>query len=190
MTQILIVDSAGMPKEWVGYETAAGYYVNNKVLWEVGSKIKTLFGGISAATGSRSCLELSSILGVSGPLFKGKFLEHSGSRFATRSILYARDKHMCAYCGDVFSYNVLTIDHVLPKSKGGNNSWTNTVSACRPCNNRKGDRTPEQAKMPLLYVPYQPSVFEKMILKNRTILQDQMDFLLARVPENSRLHTN
>jgi len=121
-------------------------------------------------------------------LFGDKFLKNPGSHIATSSILFARDRNMCAYCGDVLPNAVLTADHVHPKSRGGPKTWTNTVSACKPCNNRKGNRTPEEAKMPLLYVPYQPSIFEKMILKNRKILADQMEFLLARVPKNSRLH--
>jgi len=188
MSQVLITDSAGMPKDWVDFDDAISYYVNDKVLWEIGAKVKTYYGGTNAKTGLRSFIDISSIVGVSGPLFGDKFLNNPGSRIATSSILFARDRNMCAYCGDVLNNNVLTADHIVPKSRGGAKSWTNVVSACKPCNNRKGNRTPEEAKMPLLYVPYQPSIFEKMILKNRRILADQMEFLLARVPKNSRLH--
>jgi 5-methylcytosine-specific restriction endonuclease McrA len=105
-------------------------------------------------------------------------------------VLYARDRHVCAYCGDIFHWRQLTIDHVLPKSRGGKNTWTNTVSACKPCNLRKGNKTPEEAKMHLLYVPYAVNVFERMILQNRNILADQMDFLISRVPKHSRLLQN
>ena len=61
------------------------------------------------------------------------------------------------------------------------------VTACRPCNHRKGPRTPEQAHMPLLYAPYVPSLWEDFILRNRRILTDQMEFLMAHVPKSSRL---
>ena len=61
------------------------------------------------------------------------------------------------------------------------------VTACRSCNQRKGNRTPEQAGMPLLYLPYRPNRWEGMILRNRRILADQMEFLLAGVPTTSRL---
>jgi hypothetical protein len=64
----------------------------------------------------------------------------------------------------------------------------NLVTACAWCNGRKADRTPEEARMPLMYLPYVPSLHEDMILRGRRILADQMDFLLASVPRNSRLH--
>lgn len=63
-----------------------------------------------------------------------------------------RDNYMCAFC----SKKAATIDHVLPRSQGGKNTWKNTVAACSPCNNKKADRTPEQAKMPLLIKPRVP----------------------------------
>ncbi len=187
MSYVLIADSAGNPKDWVDAQTAACYYSRNKVIWEVGSTIKEFFGGISSLTGEQSHLSISSILGVTGPLLGEKFYSRE-SIYADRAIVYARDRFMCAYCGNVHDVRKLTIDHVLPKSKGGKNTWVNCVTSCAGCNQYKNDRTPEQAGLQLLYVPYAPSVFEKMILKNRKILGDQMDYLMARVPKNSRLH--
>ena len=64
----------------------------------------------------------------------------------------------------------------------------NVVTACRACNHRKSSRTPEQARMPLLYAPYVPSLWEDFILRNRRILADQMEFLMAHLPQSSRLH--
>jgi hypothetical protein len=186
MSLVLITDSSGNPKEWVSYEEAACYYARGKVLWEIGTTVKQLNGGISAVTGEQSRLQVASILGVTGPLLADKF--HSKeSVLAERHILYGRDKHLCAYCGEQFDVKQLTIDHIHPKSKGGKNTWTNCVTACKKCNQRKGSKTLEQANMQLLYVPYVPNIFEKMILKNRKILADQMEFLLARVPKTSRL---
>jgi hypothetical protein len=60
----------------------------------------------------------------------------------------------------------------------------NVVTACRSCNHRKGNRTPEQAHMPLLYAPYVPSLWEDFILRNRRILADQMEFLMAHLPRS------
>jgi 5-methylcytosine-specific restriction endonuclease McrA len=73
----------------------------------------------------------------------------------TRKNILRRDAFKCAYCGR--SDLPLTIDHVIPKSKGGTDSWENLVCACTNCNNRKGDRTPAEAKMNLLMRPFKPS---------------------------------
>ncbi|MGH3738549.1 MAG: HNH endonuclease [Micromonosporaceae bacterium] len=64
-----------------------------------------------------------------------------------------RDRRRCAYCGGTAN----TIDHVLPRSRGGTDSWLNTVAACGGCNQRKGDRTPAEARMPLRITPAAPT---------------------------------
>ena len=184
MNDVLIVDKQGTPRDWASPETGACYHARGKVIWEIGSKIATFRGGHDK-NGDQSIIEVSSILGVSGPIFGDEFYSRE-TVYADRAVLYKRDRHICAYCGEQFTDRHLTIDHVLPKSRGGKNTWVNTVSACKPCNSAKADRTPEEAKMHLLYVPYAPNLFEKMLLKNRTILADQMDYLMARVPKTSR----
>ena len=67
-----------------------------------------------------------------------------------RMRIYMRDKYRCQYCGARKSVNDLTLDHILPRSRGGDNSPVNIVTACVPCNNRKINRTPDEARMPLL----------------------------------------
>ena len=64
--------------------------------------------------------------------------------------IYMRDKYRCQYCGEKKGVSELTLDHILPRSRGGDNSPINVVTACVKCNNRKSDRTPEEARMPLL----------------------------------------
>jgi 5-methylcytosine-specific restriction endonuclease McrA len=64
--------------------------------------------------------------------------------------IYMRDKFRCQYCGDKKAAGELTLDHIMPRSRGGDNSPVNIVTACVSCNNRKGDRTPAEARMPLL----------------------------------------
>lgn len=64
--------------------------------------------------------------------------------------IYMRDKFRCQYCGEKKAAGQLTLDHILPRSRGGDNSPVNVVTACLPCNNRKSDRTPSEARMPLL----------------------------------------
>ena len=72
----------------------------------------------------------------------------------TRQNIFRRDGNRCAYCG---SRDSLTIDHVIPKSEGGRDTWYNLITACQGCNSRKGSRTPEQAGMPLKHEPFRPS---------------------------------
>ena len=73
--------------------------------------------------------------------------EQSGSK---RLRIYMRDKFRCQYCGVKKNVDGLTLDHILPRSRGGDNSPVNVVTACVACNNRKGNRTPDEARMPLL----------------------------------------
>ena len=106
----------------------------------------------------------------------------------TKEMLLARDRYVCAYCALRFKYDQLDLEHIVPKSKGGEDSWTNLVAACKACNNRKANRTPEASGMKLHYVPYTPNRFEAFILSNRKILTDQMQFLMVGVPKGSRMH--
>lgn len=77
-----------------------------------------------------------------------------------RNRIYKRDNFQCAYCG---SKKNLTIDHVIPKSRGGDNSWENLITSCITCNREKGNKTPEEAGMPLLTKPYIPNLFSEIV---------------------------
>src|SRR3546814_2454131 len=74
----------------------------------------------------------------------------------------------------------------MPASRGGASIWENCVTACRSCNQRKDDRTPEEENMRLLAVPYIPNLAEYLILSNRRILADQMEFLLVHASRPRR----
>ena len=74
----------------------------------------------------------------------------------TRRGVLRRDNFMCQYCGRMHPSADLTLDHVLPRSRGGKNTWENVVAACKPCNHRKGNRTPAEAHMRLLRQPFRP----------------------------------
>jgi 5-methylcytosine-specific restriction endonuclease McrA len=74
----------------------------------------------------------------------------------SRRTVLARDQYACQYCGAQPGRANLTIDHVVPRSRGGETGWENVVTACGPCNRRKGGRTPEEAGMPILHRPSRP----------------------------------
>ncbi|MEQ1566840.1 MAG: HNH endonuclease [Myxococcota bacterium] len=78
----------------------------------------------------------------------------------TRRNVLLRDRHTCAYCGATDLARELTIDHVLPRSRGGCTTWENVVTACAPCNRRKGNRTPAEALMRLGVTPRAPSALQ------------------------------
>lgn len=73
-----------------------------------------------------------------------------------RRNIYARDHNSCQYCGERFPTSELTLDHVKPRTQGGESSWQNLVCACVACNSRKGGRTPEQAHLRLIRRPFKP----------------------------------
>lgn len=73
----------------------------------------------------------------------------------SRTRIYKRDNNQCVYCG---SNKELTLDHVVPKSKGGGNEWTNLVTSCLKCNLKKGNKTPEDAKMIMKQKPFVPTL--------------------------------
>jgi len=78
-----------------------------------------------------------------------------GLRFNRRNI-FARDENVCQYCGRHFPTSELSLDHVVPRSRGGDTSWENIVCACVACNVRKGGRTPQEARMHLVRLPAKP----------------------------------
>ena len=181
--KILIVDSQGQPVRWALMQRAARYYASGKVVTELGDNLFGMAGGLQEATGLRSEPITSSILMIRGRHRIPFGHAHVG---LTKHRLFARDRHICAYCGGHFPELELTVEHILPVSRGGRHEWTNVVTACRSCNTRKGNRRPEEARMPLLYVPYAVCRNEGFILSNRRILADQMAFLQASLPRHSR----
>ena len=97
-----------------------------------------------------------------------RFIKQPKIRLAlNRRNILRRDNYTCQYCGDQPPVSELTIDHIIPRSRNGMDSWSNVVTACKSCNNIKADRTPVQAKMLLRSVPKDPSQNFAMILSWR-----------------------
>ena len=184
MVKVLKLSAQGLPQSWISLEDAVTHYAAGDVHWELGAQVALFRGGINAATGVQSQIAVSSIIGTRGVPHVDPF---SLQPSLTNAKLFTRDRNLCAYCGGHFHEQDLTREHIVPVARNGQNHWMNVVTACRACNHRKGARTPEQAHMPLLYAPCVPSLWEDFILRNRRILADQMEFLMAHVPKTSRL---
>ncbi len=92
------------------------------------------------------------------------------TRDITRRGILARDQHTCMYCGKKGGAAGLTLDHIHPKSRGGQGSWENLVASCSPCNNRKANKTPEEAGMKLLRRPLPYTVFSSRFMLREAAL--------------------
>lgn len=181
--QVLSLTSGGIPREWLTLKEAVGYYTKDIVAWHIGDPIKTFYGGFQK-DGRQSCVSTHPIIAIKN--FSGKEHEHGSIPLSNRT-LFGRDRNTCAYCGNTFKYVELSRDHIIPKSAGGENKWMNVVTSCMDCNMKKGARTPEKAKMQLLYAPYVPNLYEHLLLQNRNILADQMEYLKTGIPRHSRV---
>ncbi|MCW9058888.1 MAG: HNH endonuclease [Gammaproteobacteria bacterium] len=186
--QVLRTDQAGVPLEWIDYQDAVRLYYLDQVAFTCGSLLYEVHGGTNAITGKRSVIGVNSIIATHG---NKTLLSKIRARYVpplNNRALFRRDAHLCLYCGNRFPISDLSRDHVTPVSQGGRDQWKNVVTACRRCNNHKAGRTPEQAGMELLAVPFTPNYAEYIYLQGRRVLADQMKFLLAHFPRTSPLH--
>lgn len=181
--RVLSLDANGRILDWMHWQDAVCLYVRGAVAWTLGEPCMTVHGGINRFSGEQSQVILHPIVAARSHAHP-KALDPSPA--LTNTALFARDGSLCLYCGHEYSRHALTRDHVMPISKGGKDVWENVVCACFHCNSRKGGRTPQQAGMPLLAVPFRPSWVEHLILSNRNILADQMAFLKHHLPKRAR----
>lgn len=186
-TSVLQLDLNGVPQDWISLEEAATHYATDSVAWFDGEgPLATMRGGFNVASGRQSLLEVYPIIALRGASRVNLFDVERG---LTKAKLLRRDRFTCAYCAQVFVERDLTMDHIQPASRGGRDTWMNLVSACRLCNSiKKRDMTPEEAGMPLVYLPYVPNRFEDFLLEGRRIRADVHEWLVARLPKGSRLN--
>jgi 5-methylcytosine-specific restriction endonuclease McrA len=121
------------------------------ILW-FQEKVEILEYHSSYARSSKDKFQLPSVLKLKSYV---RLKNKNYVRFCRENV-YLRDEYTCQYCAHQFHPKQLTLDHVIPASKKGEKSWTNVVTACRECNQKKANRTPTQAKMPLLNEPKMP----------------------------------
>jgi 5-methylcytosine-specific restriction endonuclease McrA len=186
--EVLRTDVSGMPLEWIDYRAAVTLYHSEQVAYACGTRIYRVRGGYNSRTGARSVIEVSSIIATLGDT---RALERNRGRYVpplNNQTLFKRDANICLYCALWHRTSELTRDHIRPLSQGGADNWMNVATACRRCNNHKGGRTPEQAGMQLVAVPFAPTYAEYIYLKGRRVLADQMQYLLTHFPRTSPLH--
>ena len=184
--EILRTDISGMPLEWIDYRDAVRLYHTEQVAYACGDRLFLLRGGINSVTRAQSRLEIHSIIATYGVHHALNKQQQDYAPPLSNRTLFQRDNHLCLYCGERFGHRDLSRDHVTPLSQGGSNRWTNVVSACVRCNNHKAGRTPEEADMQLLAIPFTPTHAEFVYLQGRNVLADQMAFLRAQLPRQRR----
>ena len=180
---ILGLDMGGRPFDWLHWKEAVTLHARNEIVWSAGECSVYIHGGTNRITGEQSIISLNTIIAIRGANAEKKF---NRVPTLTNRALFARDRHMCLYCGGQFKNHMLSRDHITPKAYGGKDKWDNVVTACKPCNHYKGCRTPQQARLELLAIPFSPNHAEYLILANRRILADQMDFLTHHMPRSRR----
>jgi len=189
--QVLRTDVSGMPLEWVNYQDAVRLYHLEQVAYTCGTMLYRVHGGICAITGRQSFIDVNSIIATYGGnklLTKLNRARHRYIPPLNNPALFKRDAFLCMYCGERFHSHDLSRDHVTPITQKGQDTWTNVVTACRRCNNHKAGRSPEQAGMELLAVPFSPTHAEYIYLQGKKVLADQMKFLKSHFPRTSPMH--
>jgi len=150
MTQItgcrsLLLNSSYEPMKIVSWQKAL-------ILWFQG-KVEVIEFHSMVARSVTSSFQLPSVMRLKSYV---RPRSYGAVRFCRENV-YIRDNFTCQYCGVKHSTKQLTLDHVVPVSKMGPKTWTNVVASCRECNQKKANRTPEGARMPLLKNPNVPS---------------------------------
>ncbi|ART62137.1 HNH endonuclease [Kushneria marisflavi] len=161
---VLRLHASGIPIDWLTLEEAAvlmSRASEGGVVWADGEAAYRLHGGTSSLTGRQSFIDIPEVIGVSPSVNAMLAFEHTGFN---RVLCKYREGLCCAYCGVTVTRQALTIDHILPRSRGGRLSMLNAVACCQRCNSLKGNRTPEEAGMALLLKPFVPTMAEVLYM--------------------------
>lgn len=140
----LLLDKNWQPVRVISWENAIRLLVSEK------AQTVTEYPGIRVRSATKAFSIPAVLRSESVSLYNSRKVA------CTSNNIFLRDKKTCAYCGLKYKKSELTIDHVTPLVQGGKWEWKNLITACRPCNQRKGGRTPLQARMELLFKPKEP----------------------------------
>lgn len=177
-SKILALDPGGTPTSWISYHKAVLHVLGETIAWiPEQAQEHRLFGGTNAITGLQSYIDIHSIIAIKSPM--AAKIDHRAAKIPAVSnrVLFCRDFYRCAYCGKYFDHDELTRDHIIPKSKGGKNTWDNIITACKGCNGKKRDRTPEKAGMLLRFKPYTPTRLQSLSYSNKHPSPEQIEYL-------------
>ena len=126
--KVLKLSAQGLPQSWISLEQAVTHYAADEVRWESGGEVAVFHGGHNAVTGRQSIIRVNSIIGTRGVPRINPFTMRPA---LTNGKLFARDRNVCAYCGQQLHEDDLTREHIIPFAQHGIDNWMNVVTACR-----------------------------------------------------------
>jgi 5-methylcytosine-specific restriction endonuclease McrA len=170
MARTLVLNAAYEPIHLVSWEKAMCLVLTSKA--EIVAEYDSMIRSVSQIFKMPSVVRLKKYVRT--------FRRTMNARCTRRNILM-RDRHTCQYCAQLLTTQNITIDHVMPRSRGGKTIWENVVAACHPCNRRKADRTPSEAGMPLLKQPRRPSWVDLLEETHKDLLNSWLPFLANRL---------
>jgi 5-methylcytosine-specific restriction endonuclease McrA len=165
MTSVLVLNSTYEPMTVSAWQRAVELVFAGKaeIVHETGKQLRSA-GGFA--------MPLPSVIRM---LY---YIRRKPKRVAlTKKNVLLRDDYLCGYCGEQGDRDTMTVDHIVPVSHGGRSTWTNLASACAPCNGRKRDRTPEQARMPLRRKPFEPRFIPFVVVRRNTERDEWQKYL-------------
>lgn len=179
-SKVLKLAPSGIPVGWMTLEEAASKMFkeqsNQTILWTMGNDAFQMRGGFNSLSGKRSMLDIPAIVAVNEAGTRGHNAMYQGF---SADICKYREGMLCGYCSKPFSRGSLTIDHIFPKSRGGPLTMENSISSCVKCNNKKDNKTPEEAGMPLKLDPFVPTMAEVMyMVRMGRVLGIQKEYLV------------
>lgn len=184
--KILVLDSGGIPKEWISTRDAIIHHAKDQVAWELGEDgAKTFTGGTNRISGELSTLTTAPIIALRHDTAGAKRMRVVPS--LNNMNLFRRDNWQCCYCGQQFHEHQLTRDHVIPVSRKGEDIWMNVVSSCKRCNNIKDDALLSDLYWDMHFKPYVPNHVEGLFYRNLNVTQSQIDYLTPFLKEHSRI---
>lgn len=148
MDKTLLLDKNYMALSLVPWKRALKLIVKGKAEGLAGSST------VRTISGAKGIFEVPSIIRL---LTTVPWRAHSIKVKFSRKNVLTRDMHQCQYCGVKVGKSATTLDHVVPKSRGGKTDYTNCVTCCKTCNNKKADKTPAESKMKLIQKPKKPT---------------------------------
>ena len=132
-TRVLSLDAHGRILDWMSWQETVSLYARDAVAWTLGDPCLTIHGGVNRLSGAQSTLDLHPIVASRGHARAGRF---DPSPALTNAALFARDRMLCLYCGDLFARSDLTRDHVVPTSRGGGEKRSEERRVGKECRSR------------------------------------------------------